>query len=154
MGPLSGISIVELAGIGPGPFCCMLLADLGADVVRIDRLPSETAERDASAHRRNFLNRNRRSVAIDLKRPEGVAIAMRLIARADALVEAFRPGVAERIGLGPDECLKANPRLVYGRMTGWGQDGPLAAAAGHDLNFTSQGLFTRSGLRAVRRCHH
>ncbi|MBW7923165.1 MAG: CoA transferase [Burkholderiaceae bacterium] len=134
MGPLEGIKVVELGSIGPGPFCCMLLSDMGAEIVRVDRpepgdlgLPSDPA--------RNILNRNRRSVAIDLKKPAGVETVKRLVAQADVLVEGYRPGVTERLGLGPDDCLAVNPRLVYGRMTGWGQDGPLAKAAGHDINY-------------------
>jgi alpha-methylacyl-CoA racemase len=134
MGPLQGIKVVELAGIGPGPFCCMLLADMGADVVRIDR--TEPADLGTPTEpRHNLLNRGRRSIALDLKAPQDLAVAEALIAKADALVEGFRPGVMERLGLGPDECLKINPRLVYGRMTGWGQGGPLAHAAGHDINY-------------------
>jgi alpha-methylacyl-CoA racemase len=134
MGPLEGIKVVELAGIGPGPFCCMLLADMGADVVRIDR--TEPADLGAPiAPRHNLLNRGRRSIALDLKQSQDLSVAKALIAKADAVVEGFRPGVMERLGLGPDECLKINPRLVYGRMTGWGQDGPLAQAAGHDINY-------------------
>jgi len=134
VGPLEGIKVVELASIGPGPFCCMLLSDMGAEIVRVDRpepgdlgLPSDP--------RRNVLNRNRRSVAIDLKKPEGVEAVKRLVAQADVLVEGYRPGVTERLGLGPDDCMAINPRLVYGRMTGWGQDGPLAHLAGHDINY-------------------
>ncbi|MCW5732174.1 MAG: CoA transferase [Alphaproteobacteria bacterium] len=134
MGPLRGVKVVEMAGIGPGPFCCMLLSDMGAEVIRIDRM--EAADlgimRDPKF---DLLGRGRRSVAMNLKRPEAVAAAKRLIAGADILIEGFRPGVMERFGLGPDECLTANPRLVFGRMTGWGQDGPLAHAAGHDINY-------------------
>jgi alpha-methylacyl-CoA racemase len=133
-GPLSGVKIVELAGIGPGPFASMLLADMGADVLRIDRAgavrPDSTDSRTGDA-----LARSRRSVGVDLKHPEGVATVLRLVEQADALVEGFRPGVMERLGLGPDDCMARNPRLVYGRMTGWGQDGPYAAWAGHDLNY-------------------
>jgi alpha-methylacyl-CoA racemase len=133
-GPLAGLRVVELAGVGPGPFCAMLLADLGADVLRIDR--PGPAELGLDIPRELDLPlRGRRSVAIDLKSPAGAAAARRLIGRADALIEGFRPGVAERLGLGPDACLALNPRLVYGRMTGWGQDGPLATAAGHDINY-------------------
>ncbi len=133
-GPLTGTKVVELASIGPGPFCAMLLADMGADVLRLDR--TEEADLGVPIEPRfNLLNRGRRSVAIDLKHAEGVATARRLIERADALIEGFRPGVAERLGLGPDECLTRNPRLVYGRVTGWGQDGPLASTAGHDINY-------------------
>lgn len=134
MGPLAGLKVVELAGIGPGPMCAMLLADLGATVLRIDRTtPSELGiQRD---HRFNLLLRSRRAIPLDLKRPDAVALTLRLIERADALVEGFRPGVMERLGLGPDVCLARNPKLVFGRMTGWGQDGPLAQAAGHDINY-------------------
>jgi len=134
VGPLAGIKIVELAGIGPGPMCAMLLADLGATVLRIDRPePSDLGiERPL---RYDLLLRGRRSLALDLKRPEGKALALRLVERADALIEGFRPGVTERLGLGPDDCLARNPRLVYGRVTGWGQEGPLAHAAGHDINY-------------------
>lgn len=133
-GPLAGVRIVEMAGIGPGPMCAMLLADLGADIVRIDRLaPAELGlPRDPAA---DPLLRGRRSVAVDLKQPEGVSTVMALVSRADALIEGFRPGVMERLGLAPQACLAENPRLVYGRMTGWGQDGPLAQAAGHDINY-------------------
>lgn len=134
MGVLSGYRVVEFAGIGPGPMCAMLLSDMGADVLRIDR----TAEVDlgvAMETRYNLLNRGRRSAALDLKRPEAVQAVMRLVEHADALIEGFRPGVMERLGLGPDQCLARNPRLVYGRMTGWGQQGPLAHAAGHDINY-------------------
>lgn len=142
MGPLAGIRVVELAGIGPAPFCCMLLADLGAEVVRIDRI----GEDGTGDPRLNPLNRNRRSVAMDLKHPEAVATLLRLVASADVLVEGFRPGVAERLGLGPEDCRRINPGLVYGRMSGWGQDGPLAHMAGHDINFLSlSGLLNAIG---------
>ena len=134
MGPLAGVRIVEMAGIGPAPFCCMLLADMGAVVVRIDRL-SPSGLGVPTEPRFDLLNRNKTSVALDLKSPAGVAAALRLIERADILVEGFRPGVMEKLGLGPADCEAANPRLVYGRMTGWGQDGPLAQAAGHDINY-------------------
>lgn len=135
-GPLTGLKIIELGGIGPAPFCAMVLADMGADVLRLDRIaPSDSGIR--MDHRFNLLNRGRRSVAIDLKRPEAVALVQRLVCSADAVLEGFRPGVTERLGLGPDECMTRNPRLVYGRMTGWGQDGPLAQAPGHDLNYIS-----------------
>lgn len=129
MGPLAGLRILEFAGIGPGPFCGMLLADLGASVIRLDRRDG------APSDPRDFVGRGRRSVALDLKRPEAVTAVLRLVAGADALIEGFRPGVMERLGLGPEPCLAANPRLVYGRMTGWGQQGPLAPTAGHDLNY-------------------
>lgn len=132
MGPLKGIRVVEMAGIGPGPFACMLLADLGAEVIRIDRTQGGMS---MGANPADITGRGRRSIAIDLKQPEGIEAALRLIETADVLVEGFRPGVMEKNGLGPDICLQRNPRLVYGRMTGWGQDGPLAAAAGHDINY-------------------
>ena len=130
-GPLRGMRVVEMGGIGPGPFAGGLLGDLGADVLRIDRI---AAEPDA-APRFDFYNRNKRSVALDLKRPESVAAVLRLAGRADALIEGFRPGVMERLGLGPDVCRAANPRLVFARMTGWGQAGPMAREAGHDINY-------------------
>ena len=133
-GPLSGIRIVEIAGIGPGPFCAMMLADLGADVIRVDRAERARAPRLPGPNL-DLLNRGRRSVAVDLKSPAGVEVVLRLVDRADALIEGFRPGVMERLGLGPETCLARNPRLVYGRMTGWGQEGPLAKAAGHDINY-------------------
>ena len=133
-GPLAGVRIVELGGIGPGPFCCMLLSDLGAEVVRIDRPPGFDGGAPVD-ERFNLLHRGRRSLALDLKKKEAVAAILKLVAKADALVEGFRPGVAERLGLGPADCLGVNLRLVYGRMTGWGQDGPLAQAPGHDLNY-------------------
>jgi alpha-methylacyl-CoA racemase len=131
-GPLAGVRVVELAGIGPGPHCGMLLADLGADVVRIDRPggPSPAVPPHA-----DIAGRGKRSVIVDLKDPRGLAVARRLVAAADVLIEGYRPGVAERLGLGPDACWDVNPRLVYGRMTGWGQDGPLAHAAGHDIGY-------------------
>ncbi len=133
-GPLHGLSIVEFGGIGPAPMAAMLLADLGADVIRIDRLqPSGLGIQKPKKF--DLLARGRQAVAIDLKHPDGVACALDLVASADGLIEGFRPGVMERIGLGPDECLKRNPRLVFGRVTGWGQDGPLAPTAGHDLNY-------------------
>ena len=127
-GPLAGVRIVEFAGIGPGPFAAMLLSDMGADVVRIDR---PGAQRRAT----DFTMRGRHNLELDLKKPADVAAALELLGSADALIEGFRPGVMERLGLGPAEVLAANPRLVYGRMTGWGQTGPLAHAAGHDLNY-------------------
>ena len=134
MGPLAGVRIVELAGIGPAPMCCMLLADLGADIIRVDRLePSGLGV--PAPNKYKLLHRSRPAVAIDLKQDRGTALALRLVREADALVEGFRPGVMERLGLGPDRCLAVNPRLVYGRMTGWGQTGPLAASAGHDLDY-------------------
>jgi alpha-methylacyl-CoA racemase len=134
MGPLAGIRILELASIGPGPMCAMLLADLGADVVRVDR--TEASGLGVSMETRfDVCARNRRSIALDLKRAEARDVVLRLVERADVLIEGFRPGVAERLGLGPDVCLARTARLVYGRMTGFGQDGKLAQAAGHDLNY-------------------
>src|SRR5579872_679318 len=134
MGPLSGFRMVELAGIGPAPMCAMLLADLGADIIRIDRTsPSELGVQRPLKF--NLTLRGRKAVALDLKSKEGREVALGLVERADALIEGFRPGVTERLGLGPDDCLKRNPGLVYGRITGWGQTGPLASTAGHDLNY-------------------
>ena len=130
-GPLSGITVVELAGIGPGPFAGMMLADMGAEVISVDRPGGNLGA--TMGH--SILTRGRRSVAVNLKQPEGVEVVLRLIDGADAAFEGFRPGVAERLGVGPQVCLGRNPRLVYGRMTGWGQDGPLASAAGHDINY-------------------
>ena len=136
MGPLAGIKVIELAGIGPGPLCCMLLSDMGAEVVRVDRIgPSGLGVGMPS--RFDLLGRGRHSVAIDLQKKDGAETLLRLVERADALIEGFRPGVTERLGIGPAECLARNPRLVYGRMTGWGQEGPLAHAAGHDINYIS-----------------
>jgi alpha-methylacyl-CoA racemase len=134
MGPLSGIKIVELAGIGPGPFAGMMLSDMGADIIRVDRAQQVNP---AMFDKTNLepLYRGRRSIGVDLKNPEGVELVLRLVEGADALFEGFRPGVTERLGLGPDVCLARNPKLVYGRMTGWGQDGPMAQAAGHDINY-------------------
>ncbi|AUC97111.1 carnitine dehydratase [Bradyrhizobium sp. SK17] len=133
-GPLQGFRVVEMGGIGPAPFAGALLGDLGADVVRIDRIAKPGVEPDLPA-RFDFYNRNKRSVALDLKRPQAIATALKLIAEADALIEGFRPTVMERLGLGPDVCHAANPRLTYARMTGWGQEGPLAQEAGHDINY-------------------
>ncbi|GIG87315.1 CaiB/BaiF CoA transferase family protein [Plantactinospora endophytica] len=133
-GPLTGVRIVELAGIGPGPFAAMVLADLGADVVRVDRIGEVRPDRFGTPHP-DLLNRGRRSLAVDLKTPAGVQVVLDLVRNADVLIEGFRPGVTERLGLGPDDCLAVNPRLVYGRMTGWGQDGPNARYAGHDIDY-------------------
>jgi len=130
-GPLSGVKIIEFAGIGPGPFCAMLLSDMGAEVIRIDRKNARGGSKF------DVTSRGRRSLAIDLKSPQGIETCLKLIERADVVQEGFRPGVMERLGLGPDICLARNPRLIYGRMTGWGQSGPLAAAAGHDINYIS-----------------
>jgi alpha-methylacyl-CoA racemase len=131
-GPLSGVRVVELAGIGPGPFCGMLLADLGAEVIQVDR-PGGRAVAGASMN--DVTSRGKRRVVVDLKHPRGAEVVLRLAAAADALIEGYRPGVAERLGVGPADCLGRNPALVYGRMTGWGQDGPLAASAGHDIGY-------------------
>src|SRR5271165_1829040 len=134
MGPLKGVKVIELAGIGPGPMCAMLLADLGATVLRIDRPAAE--ELGINRPRKyNLLLRSRETLVVDLKRQAGLDLVLRLVEQADVLTEGFRPGVTERLGLGPDDCFKRNPRLVYGRMTGWGQQGPLCQAAGHDLNY-------------------
>lgn len=128
-GPLQGLRVLEMAAIGPGPFCAMMLADMGADIVRVDRKASDASPAI------NAVDRGRRSIAVDLKKPGAVETILRLIEKSDALIEGFRPGVMERLGLSPKVCLERNPRLVYGRMTGWGQHGPLAHAAGHDLNY-------------------
>lgn len=128
-GPLKGVRVVEFAGLGPGPFCGMLLSDLGADVIRIDRREAKAAQPHQVTHR------GRRSVALNLKDPRAIELCLDLMSRAELVFEGFRPGVMERLGLGPEVALKRNPRLVYGRMTGWGQDGPLAQAAGHDINY-------------------
>jgi alpha-methylacyl-CoA racemase len=133
-GPLKGVKVIELAGIGPGPFCGMMLADMGAEVLRIDRSASVSSE-FPDAPRADILARGRRSIGVDLKHPQGIETVLRLVERADVIFEGFRPGVTERLGLGPEVCLARNPRIIYGRMTGWGQDGPLAYAAGHDINY-------------------
>lgn len=132
-GPLTGTTIIELAGIGPGPFAGMMLADMGAEVIRVDR----PGGNPMSALGHDVLFRNRRALNVDLKSSEGIEVLLRLVERADGLYEGYRPGVAERLGFGPDVCLERNPRLVYGRMTGWGQEGPLAPRAGHDINYIS-----------------
>ena len=132
-GPLAGYRIIELAGIGPGPFAGMMLSDMGAEVLRVDR--SQAVRDGGSIPAADVLSRNRRSVGVDLKNPEGRETVLRLVEKADALIEGYRPGVTERLGLGPDDCLARNPRLVYGRMTGWGQEGPYAPTAGHDINY-------------------
>ncbi len=133
MGPLQGIKIIEVGGIGPGPFCGMMLSDMGADVIRIERKGHSAM----TEPKYDVMMRNRRSMAIDLRKPEGVGTVLEMVGKVDALQEGFRPGVMEKLGLGPDECLQRNPRLVYGRMTGWGQEGPLAPMAGHDINYIS-----------------
>ncbi|CDR05387.1 CaiB/BaiF CoA transferase family protein [Streptomyces iranensis] len=132
-GPLAGVRVVELAGIGPGPFAAMVLADMGADVVRVDRPEGAGGLRIDPDY--DLANRNKRSVLIDLKADGGTAVVLDLVERADILIEGYRPGVAEKLGLGPDDCLARNPKLVYGRMTGWGQEGPLARTAGHDIGY-------------------
>jgi alpha-methylacyl-CoA racemase len=133
MGPLQGVKIIEVGGIGPGPFCGMMLSDMGADVIRIER----KGQSSRTEPKYDVMMRNRRSMNIDLRKPEGVEIVLEMVEKADALQEGYRPGVMEKLGLGPDECLQRNPRLVYGRMTGWGQDGPMARVAGHDINYIS-----------------
>jgi len=132
MGPLKGLKIIEMAGIGPGPFCGMVLADLGAEIIRVDR-----ASAIGTGSKQDAANRGKRSIAIDLKSEEGVEVVLKLVETADAIFEGFRPGVMERLGLGPDVCSQRNERIVFGRMTGWGQEGPLANAAGHDINYIS-----------------
>ena len=143
VGPLSSLRVLEFAAIGPAPFAGMMLADLGAEVIRIDRSDAPPSD---PGHR--VLGRGRRSIALDLKDPAAVEVARRLVARSDALIEGFRPGVMERMSLGPDECLGINPRLVFGRVTGWGQEGPLAQAPGHDINYIAlSGLLDAIGTR-------
>ena len=132
MGPLKGLKIIEMAGIGPGPFCGMVLADLGAKIIRVDR-----ASAIGTGSKQDASNRGKKSIAVDLKSKEGVEVVLKLVETADAIFEGFRPGVMERLGLGPDVCSKRNERIVFGRMTGWGQEGPLANAAGHDINYIS-----------------
>ncbi|MBO0731117.1 MAG: CoA transferase [Acidimicrobiaceae bacterium] len=150
-GPLQGYKIIELAGIGPGPFAGMMLADMGAEVVRIDR--AERVRDGGSVPASDVLGRGRHSVGVDLKHPDGKEVVLRLVEQADALIEGFRPGVTERLGLGPDDCLARNPKLVYGRMTGWGQEGPYAQMAGHDINYIALSgtlsLIGRKGERPV-----
>jgi alpha-methylacyl-CoA racemase len=133
MGPLQGFKIIEFAGIGPGPFCAMLFADVGAQIIRIDRVSAGPTSNGKD--RANVSARGRRSIALDLKNPQAVETVLRMCRQVDGLIEGFRPGVMERLGLGPSECLRENPRLVYGRMTGWGQSGPLSHTAGHDINY-------------------
>jgi alpha-methylacyl-CoA racemase len=147
-GPLSGARVIEMAGLGPGPFAAMLLSDLGADVTRVDRTAPPSND-----PRSYVMHRGRRSIAVDVKQPAGRDIVLKLVTGADALIEGYRPGVMERLGLGPEECLARNPRLVYGRMTGWGQEGPLAATAGHDIDYIAVsgalGIAARQGERPV-----
>lgn len=137
-GPLAGLKVVEIASWGPGPFCAMVLADLGADVIRLDRASGATLVGPNADFRTEVLHRGRQSVAVDLKSPEGRDVVLTLVGEADALIEGFRPGVAERLGIGPQDCQDRNSRLVYGRMTGFGQDGPMAQAVGHDINYVAQ----------------
>ncbi len=152
MGPLAGLRIVELAGIGPGPMAAMLLGDMGAEVIRIDRVEANDPIFDLEP-RYDVVSRNRQSIALDIRKPAGLDLLLRLVETSDGLIEGFRPGVAERLGFGPDICLERNPRLVYGRMTGFGQDGPLARAAGHDINYISlagvQHAIGRAGTKPV-----
>jgi alpha-methylacyl-CoA racemase len=133
-GPLQGLRVVEIAALGPAPFCGMVLADLGADVVRVDRAEAVTGEHTPST-RNDLMCRGKTSIGVDLKNEEGVNVVLRLVEGAEALIEGFRPGVTERLGIGPAQCLARNPALVYGRMTGWGQDGPLSGRAGHDIDY-------------------
>ena len=150
-GPLRGVKVVELAGIGPGPFAGMMLADMGADVIRVDR--AQSVRDNPGPNPYDVLGRGRRSVGVDLKHAEGREAVLRLVEQADALIEGFRPGVTERLGLGPQDCLARNPKLIYGRMTGWGQEGPYAAAAGHDINYIALsgtlGMIGRAGERPL-----
>jgi alpha-methylacyl-CoA racemase len=149
-GPLAGFRILEMAGIGPGPFCAMMLADMGAEVIRIDRASGRTRSIEVDA-RLDVTARGRQSLALDLKKPQAVQTVLRLCREADALLEGFRPGVMERLGLGPETCMGVNPRLVYGRMTGWGQTGPLAQMAGHDINYLAiSGMLHLFGRAAER----
>ena len=152
MGPLSGKRIVEIAGIGPGPFCAMLLADLGAEVVRVDRA-SAVPDTMPDSPNLDLLNRGRRSIGVNLKMPEGIETVLKLVQESDALIEGFRPGVAERLGIGPEECLARNPKLIYGRMTGWGQEGTYSLMAGHDINYIALsgvlGMIGREGEKPI-----
>jgi alpha-methylacyl-CoA racemase len=148
-GVLTGLTVIEMAGLGPGPYAAMLLADLGAEVIRIDRVDKAIAGDPAA--RTKLLNRGRRSIALDLKQPAAQEIVLEMVARSDAIFEGFRPGVMERLGLGPDVCQARNPRIVYGRMTGWGQAGPLAPTVGHDINYASiSGALTVAGRAGER----
>lgn len=152
MGPLKGITVVEFAGIGPGPFCGMMLADMGANVIRIDRKGGDKLPMPKKPGS-DVLGRGRRSIVVDLKSAEGKAVAMKLVAKADVLIEGYRPGVMERLGFGPDACFTVNPKLVYGRMTGFGQSGPMAQQAGHDITYISiagaLGAFQRKGEKPM-----
>lgn len=153
MGPLAGIKIIELSGVGPAPFCAMLLSDLGADVITVHRPAAVGADpvEPVAVMTQGTLGRGRRSIAIDLKHPQGCEVLLDLIKQCDGLIEGFRPGVMERLGLGPEPCLEHNPALVYGRMTGWGQEGPYAMAAGHDINYLAlSGVLAHVGRRDER----
>lgn len=134
MGPLQGVKVIELAGIGPGPFAAMMLSDMGATVIRVERSGAVRGG-DPADPPKDSLTRGRQSIGVDLKNPEGIETVMKLVEQADVIMEGFRPGVTERLGLGPDDCMARNPAIVYGRMTGWGQEGPYASAAGHDINY-------------------
>src|SRR5687768_11030606 len=133
-GPLAGYRVLEVGGIGPGPFAAMLLSDLGAEILRVDRA-NEVGDIEPEQPNDDVLLRGRRSIALDLKHPDGKSAFLDLVARADAVIEGFRPGVMERLGVGPDQCLARNPKVIFGRMTGWGQEGPLAHVVGHDINY-------------------
>lgn len=147
MGPLSGMTIIEMGGIGPGPFCGMMLADMGAEVVRLERRDAAPTAESRTA----VLNRGKKSLAIDLKHPLAAGVILKMVEQADGLFEGFRPGVMEKLGLGPTECLARNPRLIYGRMTGWGQEGPLSQRAGHDINYIAlSGALNCMGRRDQR----
>lgn len=147
-GPLAGLKVVEIGSIGPGPFCAMLLADLGADVIRVDRVTGAALVGPSANFRTELLNRGRRSIAVDLKHPDGAEIVLSLVEQADVVMEGFRPGVAERLGIGPEDCAARNPAIIYGRMTGFGQDGPWAQAVGHDINYVAlSGLLSMVGRR-------
>lgn len=147
-GPLAGLKVVEIGSIGPGPFCAMLLADLGADIIRVDRVSGSALVGPSDNFRTELLNRGRRSIAVDLKHPDGAEVVLSLVERADVITEGFRPGVAERLGIGPEQCAERNPGIIYGRMTGFGQDGPLAQAVGHDINYVAlSGLLSLIGRK-------
>lgn len=149
-GPLNGLKVVELSGLGPGPFASMMLADMGADVLKVDRASSSRGG-NPDAPPADVLSRNRQSIGVDLKHPDGVETVLKLIETADILIEGFRPGVCERLGLGPDVCLERNPSLIFGRMTGWGQDGPWASRAGHDINYIAlSGTLSMIGRKGER----
>lgn len=149
-GPLSGLRVIELAGLGPGPFASMMLADMGADVIKVDRA-SASRGGNPGAPPADVLSRGRQSIGVDLKNPDGVETVLKLVERSDILIEGFRPGVCERLGLGPETCLERNPRLIFGRMTGWGQDGPWAERAGHDINYVAlSGTLSMIGRKGER----